>query len=59
MNLFNQNDFKAIVQTSYTENMELSDRFTIKALGSPSGTVYDNFKLFEIIANLSQSLSDL
>ena len=58
MNLFNQNDLKGIVKTSRTENTELPDRFTISALKSPSGTVYENVKPFEI-TNLSRSLSDL
>ena len=31
----------------------------LDAFVSPLGTVYDNMKLFEIIANCSQSLPDL
>ena len=38
-----------ILKPSYcTENTELPDRFTSTALGSPSGTVSEKFKLFEI-----------
>ena len=53
VNLFNRNNFKAIIYASCTENMELADRFIITAHGSPSGTVYKNFKPFEIILDLS------
>ena len=48
------NELKAVLQRSCTENS-----FTRKALVNPSGTVYQKFKLFEIVANLSQFLSDL
>ena len=58
LNLIHLNELKAIVQRSCMENMELPDRFTSTALGSPSGKVCEKFKLFEIVANLSQLLSD-
>ena len=53
MSLCNQNYLKSIVQRSCTENMEYPDDFVSTPLGSPSGTVYNKFKLFEIVANLS------
>ena len=58
LNLIHPNDLTAIVQRSSMENTKLSDRFTSTALGRPSGTVYEKFKLFEIVANLSELLSD-
>ena len=43
------------------ENAEFSGKFKCPAgvHGSLSGKVHYNFKLFEIVANLSQFLSDL
>ena len=53
MNLSDLHDFKVMVNLSCTENMVLPDGFTITTLGSPLETVYEIFKLFEVIANLS------
>ena len=41
----NHMHLKVIVNLLCTENMVLTDGFTIIARGSPSGTVYENFKL--------------
>ena len=41
------------------ENTEILDSFMSRTLGSPSGTVYEKFKPFEIVINLFQFLSDL
>ena len=41
------------------QNTELPDRFTSTVLVNPSGTVFEKFKLFEIVTNLSRFLSDL
>ena len=38
---------------------KLSDRFMSAALINSSRIVYEKFKLFEIVSNLSQFLSDL
>ena len=57
-NVFNQNDLKANIHRSYIENTKLPDKFMSTALRSLSGSVYENFKLFVIVTNLSRFLSD-
>ena len=59
VNRFNRNDLKATIHTSYIDNTEHPDRFTITALGSPLGTVNKHCKTCDIIANLSKCLTDV
>ena len=59
MNPIHLDDLKTIIQRSCMENTELPDRFGGTALSSPSGTVYETFKLFEIVIKLSQFLSEV
>ena len=51
--LLHLNDLKAIVNLSCKEKTVLPDGFTVTALGSSLGTVYENFKLFEILSQTS------
>ena len=47
MNVIHLQDVKAIVYTTCMENIVLYDTFMTTGLGSPFGTVYENFKRFD------------